>query len=239
MGLQSPVRRSNPANRSSRHNVLNSLLKSIFGSSASARRETGGDVLQSFRTLAGESCGTAYAEAPTEPHISITREYMEIAIDKFGLAGRVLDVGCGQGMALERMIARGLDPVGITLGEDFRICAGKKLPVLEMDMNLMDFAAGSFDGIWCRHALEHSIAPYFVIRRMWEFLRPGGLCYVEVPAPDTPCHHETNQNHYSVLTQSMWQSLFARARFQVLEVRTLSFNTPSGEDSYYVFFLRK
>jgi len=236
MRLQSPGWRSSPAIRG---NVLNSLLKSILGNLTGARSKPGRDALRSFGILAGESCGTAYAELPTEPHISITREYLDAAIDRFGLAGRVLDVGCGQGMALERMIAKGLDPVGITLGEDYRICAEKKLPVLEMDLNLMEFPAESFDGVWCRHALEHSIAPYFVIRRLWQFLKAGGLCYVEVPAPDTACHHEANENHYSVLTSSMWQSLFARAKFRLLETRTISFNTPSGEDSYYAFFLRK
>lgn len=221
--------------------MLGSLLKSILGSLRGNRASaaTGRDVLGNFGNFVAQSGKTIYAESPAEPHISITRENLDIAIDKFGLAGRVLDVGCGQGMALERMIARGLDPLGINLGEDYRICTGKKLPVVEMDLNLMAFPAESFDGIWCRHALEHSIAPFFVIHRMRHFLKSGGLCYVEVPAPDTACHHETNENHYSVFTMSAWQALFSRAGFKLLEARTLSFNTPAGEDSYYVFYLRK
>ena len=197
------------------------------------------DILERLKTFIGETNKTAYAENPSEPHISFTRKYLDIAIDTFKLKGDVLDVGCGQGLALEIMIARGLSPLGITLGEDYRICLEKKLPVLEMDLNLMTFPAGSFDGIWCRHSLEHSIAPFFVIHQMWHFLKIGGLCYVEVPAPDTPCHHETNGNHYSVFTVSMWLSLFQRMNFQLLQAGTMTFNVPAGEDTYYSFFFRK
>jgi len=217
--------------------LLKSILDSLRGKRASAALDR--DVLQSFRNFVVQSGKTIYAESPAEPHNSFTRENLDIAIDRFGLAGRVLDVGCGQGMALERMIARGLDPLGINLGEDYRICREKKLPVVEMDLNLMVFPAEFFDGIWCRHSLEHSIAPFFVIHRMRHFLKSGGLCYVEVPAPDTACHHETNENHYSVFTMSAWQALFSRAGFKLLDARTLNFNTQVGEDSYYAFYLRK
>lgn len=230
--------------------MLNSLLKNIVDRLLGTSSKTdlvqnpgcanmSRDILESFKIFIGETNKTVYAEDPAEPHISITREYLDIAIDKFNLNGNVLDVGCGQGLALERMIARGLNPLGITLGEDYRICLQKQLPVLEMDLNLMTFPAESFDGIWCRHSLEHSIAPYFIIHQMWYFLKSGGLCYVEVPAPDTPCHHETNKNHYSVFTISMWLSLFDRVKFQLLEARTITFNTEAGEDTYYSMFFRK
>jgi len=197
------------------------------------------EIFENFKTFINETNKDIYAEDPAEPHISITREFIDVAIDKFELKGNVLDVGCGQGLALEKMIARGLTPVGITLGEDYRICLGKNLPVLEMDLNLMIFPAESFDGIWCRHSLEHSIAPFFVIRQMWKFLKSGGLCYVEVPAPDTPCHHEENENHYSVFTKSMWLSLFQRMNFQLLESRTITLPLAIGDDTYYSFFFRK
>ena len=195
--------------------------------------------MESLQTFIGETNKDVYAEDPAEPHISITREFVDIAIDKFNLKGHVLDVGCGQGLALEKMIARGLNPLGITLGEDYRICAKKNLPVREMDLNLMTFPAESFDGIWCRHSLEHSIAPFFVIHQMWNFLKFGGLCYVEVPAPDTPYHHETNENHYSVFTKSMWLSLFDRMKFQLLEARTITVKLELGDDTYHAFFFRK
>ena len=112
--------------------------------------------------------GEVYAEVPAEPHITLTRSTIE-ALHKEGLlrAGqRVLDVGCGQGLALEHFQRLGLQAVGVTLGPDVEVCRRKGLEVLPMDQNFLHFEEEEFDWLWCRHVLEHSIAPLFHVGRI-------------------------------------------------------------------------
>jgi len=181
-----------------------------------------------------------YPELPAEPHLTITAQMIERLLTKTGIAAgqRVLDVGCGQGLAMRRFLAAGLQPVGIALGEDVRICRQEGLDVRAMDQSFLDFDDGSFDIVWCRHALEHSLFPYFTLSEFRRVLKESGILYVEVPAPDTDCHHERNPNHYSVLGKSMWGSLFERAGFVVEEELDINFTVPAGPDLYWSFFLK-
>lgn len=182
-----------------------------------------------------------YPEAPSEPHLSITRSTIaEMLAEKVIAPGmRVLDVGCGQGLALEEFRQGGLIATGITLGGDYDICREKGLDVRQMDQNFMDFPDAGFDLLWCRHVLEHSVAPLFTLAEYKRLTKPGGLIYVEVPAPDTAAHHETNPNHYSVLSLSAWLSLFPRVGLTVERSVNLEFNLQIGPDLYWAFHLRR
>jgi SAM-dependent methyltransferase len=185
--------------------------------------------------------GDVYPETPSEPHLSITRltieNLLQAGIIRAGM--RVLDVGCGQGLALAAFREAGLHAVGTTLGEDYAVCRARGFEVYEMDQNFMTFADGLFDFLWCRHVLEHSIAPAFTLSEYRRILRAGGHAYVEVPAPDTSAHHETNVNHYSVLPHSAWIALFARAGLAVDISRPIDLTVPCGPDLYWSFLLRR
>lgn len=183
-----------------------------------------------------------YPEPPSVQHTEFTRMMWAKLREVVSLppGARVLDVGCGQGLALELFREAGLDAVGITIGsEDLAACAAHGFHAVEMDQSFLDFPPASFDLIWCRHALEHSVAPYFTLAGFHEALKPGGILYVEVPAPDTACHHETNPNHYSVLGRSLWLSLMQRAGFELLDGIQMRFEVPAGPDMYWAFILRK
>lgn len=181
-----------------------------------------------------------YPELPAEPHLSITAQMVERLLTKAGVvAGQsVLDVGCGQGLAMRRFLAAGFSPVGVALGEDVDICRREGLDVRAMDQSFLTFEESSFDMIWCRHALEHSLFPYFTLSEFRRVVKESGIVYIEVPAPDTSCHHERNPNHYSVLGKSMWLSLFDRAGFELEEDLDINFTVPAGPDLYWSFFLR-
>ena len=193
-----------------------------------------------FDRFLGTLEGHVYPEVPSEPHLSITRSTIEALLQDGTLAAgmRVLDVGCGQGLALERFRAAGLEAVGITLGSDYEVCRANGFEVHRMDQNFMAFADASFDVLWCRHVLEHSVAPLFTLSEYRRVLKPGGCVYVEVPAPDTSPHHEANPNHYSVLGHSSWMSLFARAGFAASRCLAINFEVPCGPDIYWSFLLR-
>ena len=180
-----------------------------------------------------------YPEIPIEPHPSITRDMIE-RIRKYKplLGAKVLDVGCGQGLALDIFKRDGAEAIGITFGEDYVFCKNNGHEVYEMDQSFLDFESHSFDLIWCRHALEHSLFPLFTLHGFRDVLKSGGVLYVEVPAPSTSAHHENNPNHYSCFTAEVWMTLFRKEGFDVAEHLIINFEAGCGADTYHSFFLK-
>lgn len=183
-----------------------------------------------------------YPEPPSGLHSDITAKMIQYVQDKCGLPAttRVLDIGCGQGVALKHFVAAGYEAVGIALGdEDVRACIEAGFDVQKMDQSFLDFPDASFDLVWSRHCLEHSIMPYFTLSEMSRVLRPGGYCYVEVPSPDSSCNHQANPNHYSVLGRSMWSELIRRSGLALIDSTDISFRVPAGPDVYWSFTSQK
>lgn len=186
--------------------------------------------------------GETYPEYPSGLHEEITALVMERTFGQMKLpqSAAVLDVGCGQGVALKHFVAKGLNATGITLNStDVAECVRQGYNVLEMDQSFLDFDDESFDLVWCRHCLEHSIFPYLTLSEFNRVLRPNGYLYVEVPAPDTACQHQTNRNHYSVFGKSMLGSLIERSGFKVIDVADINFSVPAGPDTYWAFLQQK
>jgi len=186
--------------------------------------------------------GETYPEFPSGLHDQITAQVLDRVWQHCTLpaGARVLDVGCGQGVALKHFAARGYNVTGITLNSvDVEECRRQGYDVLEMDQSFLDFPDAEFDLIWCRHCLEHSIFPYLTLSEFNRVLKPGGWLYVEVPAPDTSCQHQTNKNHYSVLGKSMLGSLIERSGFRIVDVADITFAVPAGPDAYWSFLQHK
>jgi len=103
-----------------------------------------GKLEQFLSTIAQET----YPEPPSTLHSDLTRKMLGRLAEKCALpqGAKVLDVGCGQGVALEHFVARGYDAVGITLNRvDVEECWRKGFRELEMDQSFFDFTDGEFD----------------------------------------------------------------------------------------------
>lgn len=186
--------------------------------------------------------GETYAEVPSVLHADVTARMLErfFAKCKIPHGATVLDVGCGQGVALEHFAAQGLQATGIALNEvDVTTCRSKGYNVFQMDQSFLDFPDCHFDMIWCRHCLEHSFSPLFTLFELKRVLKNGGYLYIEVPAPDTICQHQANPNHYSVLGKSMWTELFGRTGLCLLEAVDIKFVLSAGPDVYLAFFTQR
>jgi SAM-dependent methyltransferase len=157
---------------------------------------------------------------------------------------KVLDVGCGHGVALDIFTELGAKPIGITLSEeDARASRFRGHDVRMMDMSFTDFEDGYFDVVWARHSLEHSLFPYFTLTEFYRLLKKGGVIYLEMPGIRTPAFHETNSNHYSVFDGVMWANLIFRSGFKKIESYTITFSLREcgleGDDLYYRFIGEK
>jgi SAM-dependent methyltransferase len=201
--------------------------------------------IKSLQRLSGFIAKTqsqAYSEPPSTLHSQITEQMLEQFLIKYPLTenAKILDVGCGQGPALDLFKDNKFRAIGITISdEDVKACTAKGHEVYKMDQSFLDFPDEYFDFVWARHCIEHSIFPFFTLSEFYRVLKKGSYLYIEVPAPETSCHHETNVNHYSVLTENMWGSLISRSGFKVMESLKMSFTVTAGPDEYWAFICMK
>jgi SAM-dependent methyltransferase len=96
--------------------------------------------------------------------------------------GRLLDVGCASGRFLRQMSEIGWTVTGV----EFDAAAARKAravtpEIFEGDPMEAPFAPGRFDVVTAFHVIEHLPDPLGTLRRMLEWLAPGGLVIVEVP----------------------------------------------------------
>lgn len=182
-----------------------------------------------------------YAEPRHSSHDDITAKMGERVAPLLPVGGMILDVGSGSGPALEWFAEHGFKPVGIDLNADnIAACKALGFEVLRCDQNnLPEDWSETFDCVWARHVLEHSIAPLWTLHEFKRVLKPGGILYVEVPSPNTSSIHEQNVNHYSVFGDRMWQYLFLKAGFECVESMDACFATAIGKDRYAMFICRK
>lgn len=195
-----------------------------------------------FESFLETIASQTYPEVPSGIHDQISAQMFDRFWSQAGLqpGAKILDVGCGQGVALKLFAAKGADAIGVTLNQtDVDVCRSLGYDVRYMDQSFLDFPDASFDAVWCRHCLEHSVFPYFTLSGFNRVIKPGGWLYVEVPAPDTSCGHQTNMNHYSVLGKSMLGSLIERSGFRVMDILDISFSVPAGPDTYWAFIQQR
>ena len=221
--------------------ILSMVLKDVLGGrSTHGPRYSRKQYAKLHAFIQARVSEDVYAEPIDPGHTLVTHQVLERINEKWCLRGkRVLDVGCGRGIALEKLAEYGAIPTGLTFGDDFAECKRKGYDVFQMDMSFVDFPDETFDMIWARHSLEHSLFPYFTLHVLSSTLKRGGLFYVEVPAPDTSANHQTNRNHYSCLTRSSWKSLFERTGLRIIESFDIEVPLQCGPDVWYSFYLEK
>lgn len=127
-----------------------------------------------------------YEEYPAVKDISdvTLRRYDELLdkLERFRNTGRIIDVGCGSGLFIQRAIQRGWDAQGTEYpGPALNLCRARNLPVIEGPFVPSNYPPGHFDVVCSFEVIEHVIDPRAELSRMLEVLRPGGAFYVTTP----------------------------------------------------------
>ena len=191
----------------------------------------------------GKIADDPYPEPVTGLHSTITNQMINRFLSQYSLnaGAKILDIGCGKGIALEIFAEKGFNVTGIDVNEeDISELRRRGFEVFCMDQSFLDFPDAEFDFVWCRHCLEHSIFPYFSLHEIFRVLKNNGYLYVEVPAPDTGCEHQKNKNHYSVFGKSMWIELISRTGFVNIEAIDITFEIRGkGTDIYWALTQQK
>ena len=128
--------------------------------------------------------------------------------------GRLLDVGCGDGVFLAAAAREGWQALGLDFDEK-AVAAAKRLPGVDArvgDLFDQGFAAGSFDAIVMNNVIEHLPEPARVFAECHRLLAKGGRLVMITPNVDA-LGHEVFGRH--------WRGLEPPRHLQIFNARTL------------------
>ena len=129
-----------------------------------------------------------------------------------GVAGKLLDVGCGS-RPYERLFAA-TEYVGLELDTPENRARG--LADVYYDGAALPFATASFDAIVCNQVLEHVFEPDRFLGEMRRVLRPGGRMLLSVPFAWDEHEQPRDFARYSSFGLA---ALLRKSGFEILEHR--------------------
>ena len=139
--------------------------------------------------------------------------------------GRLLEVGCGDGVFLDRLRGRGFDVVGMEPSRRFRTHAeARGLHVVSDYLDAEHPAPGGpYDAVVARQVLEHVFDPAGFVRALVNALKPGGAGLIEVPsleqAVDHGRYYDFFPDHVNYFSATTLARLCAAGGLAVVEVR--------------------
>ena len=110
-------------------------------------------------------------------------------LDRLEPGSSVLDLGCGSGDPADIEVARQHHVTGVDISQTQIDLARRKVPAgnfLHGDAASVQFPAASFDAVVSFYTLEHlpRLEHEAVLRRIYNWLRPGGLLLISTEAGD-------------------------------------------------------
>ena len=104
-------------------------------------------------------------------------------IEQYIPRGRMLGVGCGDGLEMVTARERGWDVEGLDVDPEdtARVSEATGLTIRCGEFAKMDYASESFDCVYMHHVIEHPKNPADYIRKVREVLRPGGIYFLSTP----------------------------------------------------------
>jgi SAM-dependent methyltransferase len=107
------------------------------------------------------------------------------AID-IGSGTKLLDAGCGAGLALDMARARGADVAGFDAAEGLLAIAKERLPLEDLrqgDLEQMPYEDDSFDAVTAFNSVQFTSEPLNALREIRRVCKPGQPVAVTVWAP--------------------------------------------------------
>ncbi len=101
---------------------------------------------------------------------------------------KILDAGCRDGWTIEFLNSLGYnDVIGVELFDEYvNYCNSLGRKAVKGDLHKLEFSDNSFDFVYCRHVLEHTLDPIAVINELLRVTKPKGAIYVSFPLENEP-----------------------------------------------------
>jgi len=129
--------------------------------------------------------------------------------------GKLLDVGCGNGVRLARLRALGWDVYGQDV-DPVAVAYARESLGLETHLGQLEempFAEMSFDCITVNHVIEHAHDPVALLKECRRLLKAGGLMVIVTPNANSFAH-----KHFG----ACWRGLEPPRHIHVFSPKTLS-----------------
>jgi SAM-dependent methyltransferase len=149
-------------------------------------------------------------------------------ISTFGLRGkRVVEIGCGEGLFLERLARADNHCIGFEPGSDAARARARGIECYAEYFKGTRLHDLDVDAVVCRHVIEHLAAPIDFLEEISIACREASIAplfLAEVPCIEKAIEQNRINDflyeHVSNFTRRSLQVLFERAGFEVLDVRT-------------------
>jgi SAM-dependent methyltransferase len=136
-------------------------------------------------------------------------------------SGKVFDMGCGLGFALDEFRSRGWEPYGVEPDLHRSQFAREKLGLTRVSKGILDGAVDvgtQVDLVFSHHALEHVADFEGIFAGVKKILRPGGFFFASIPTyyrnRSAMSLRYLNSGHYSSFTHHSLNQLLARNGFE-------------------------
>lgn len=109
--------------------------------------------------------------------------------------GRLLDVGCGNGQAMQTMAELGWQVQGVDFDtKAVQIARNKGLEVRLGGLEAQAYPSNFFDAITMSHLIEHVHDPVSLLTECWRILKPGGRVVIVTPNSESWGHQKFGGN---------------------------------------------
>lgn len=152
---------------------------------------------------------------------------------------RALDIGAGIGGCMQALAKAGFDTYGFEPSEPFYRFATEKMKIDPGKLKLgmiedMSYPSDFFDFISFSAVLEHLYDPSSSLIKAMEWLKPGGIMYVEVPSSDWLINKIINAYYFLICTDYTGNISPMHAPFHLYEFGLQSFIRHAKTNNYEV-----
>jgi SAM-dependent methyltransferase len=125
----------------------------------------------------------------------LRERYANILSARLSPGDRLLELGCGPGIPVARMLSHDFAVVGVDISWQMLRLARRNAPraaLLRADIASVEFQPEAFDGVVAFYSLIHvpRVHHAAVLARVYRWLRPGGLLVASLGWHDLPVHSD-------------------------------------------------